>query len=73
MKQQFIDYIRRLDIFCEEIDADFSDPLLLMTITKFRNFTLMKPKTILFFLQENAVYAKRICLQGFAKIYFCAA
>ena len=26
MKQQFIDYIRRLDIFCEEIDADFSDP-----------------------------------------------
>ena len=26
MKQQFIDYIRRLDIFCEKIDADFSDP-----------------------------------------------
>ena len=26
MKQQFIDYIKRLDIFCEGPDADFSDP-----------------------------------------------
>lgn len=73
MKQQFIDYIRRLDIFCEKIDADFSDPAFAYDYNEVQELYFDETQNNFVFLAGECGLRKRICLQGFAKIYFCVA